>query len=45
MTRRSSPFAKLAREAARLAGQAADAKEALYLATFLKPETTTVPVG
>ncbi len=43
--RRSSPLVKLGREVARLAGQAADAKEAIYLKTFVKPETTTVPVG
>ena len=44
-TRRSSLFIKLGREVARLAGQAADAREAIYLKTFVKPETTTVPVG
>jgi glycosyl transferase family 25 len=42
---RRSPFARLWREGIRLAGQAAEAKEAIYLKTFLKPETTTVPVG
>ena len=36
---------KLFREAKRLAEQLAEAREAIYLKTFLKPETTRVPVG
>jgi len=40
-----SPLAKLLREAFRLGEQAVDAKEALFLRTFLKARTTTVPVG
>ena len=43
--RRNSPLLKLVREAARLAGQAAEAREAIYLGAVVKPETTTVPVG
>ncbi len=43
-TRRNSPIAKAAREVTRLASQVADAREAIYLRTVVKPETTTVPV-
>lgn len=44
--KRRRPFvARLTREGARLAGQVGEAKEAIYLATVLKTETTTVPVG
>jgi GR25 family glycosyltransferase involved in LPS biosynthesis len=38
-------FAKVFREAARLAEQVADVKEAIYLKTFLKSEKSKVPVG
>ena len=44
-TRRRAPFAKVLHEGARLAAQVAEAREAIYLETVLKPETTTVPVG
>jgi glycosyl transferase family 25 len=43
--RRRSAFGKVLHEAARLAEQTSELKEALYLKTFLKPETTTVDVG
>ena len=36
---------KLSRETVRLVEQVADYKEAIYLATFLKPVTTTVALG
>jgi glycosyl transferase family 25 len=44
-TRRRSGAAKVLHEAARLIGQVAELKEAIYLRTFLKPDTTTVSVG
>ncbi len=43
--RRRSLFSRLAREGARLAEQVGEAKEAVYLRTVLRLETTTVPVG
>jgi len=43
--RRRSPFSRLVREGSRLAGQVGETKEAIYLKTVLKAETTTVPVG
>ncbi len=43
--RRRPVLGKLLREAARLVGQTAAAKEAIYLRSFLKLETTTVGVG
>jgi glycosyl transferase family 25 len=43
--RRSAPLRRLWRETARLGGQAADLKEAIYLEAFLRPETTKVAVG
>jgi glycosyl transferase family 25 len=43
--RRLSPWARLLREGARLAGQAAEAKEAIYLKIYVKIDTTIVPVG
>jgi GR25 family glycosyltransferase involved in LPS biosynthesis len=43
--RRLPTLGKLWREGARLAGQAAEAREAIYLKTFLRPETTTIGVG
>jgi glycosyl transferase family 25 len=42
---RRPALVKLLREAGRLAEQLAEAREAMYLKAFLKPETTTVPVG
>jgi glycosyl transferase, family 25 len=42
---RRPALVKLFREAERLAEQLAEMKEATYLKTFLKLETTTVPVG
>ncbi len=44
-TRRRSALAKIFREGVRLIGQTAELKEAIYLKTFLKTETTTVGVG
>ena len=44
-SRRGSSLAKVLREGARLAGQASELRETIYLKTFLKPETTTVKVG
>jgi GR25 family glycosyltransferase involved in LPS biosynthesis len=43
--RGKSPLSRVLREGVRLAEQAADAREAIYLRTFLKLETTTVRVG
>ncbi len=44
-TRRRSGASKVLHESARLLGQVAELKEAIYLRTFLKPDTTTVDVG
>ncbi len=44
-TRRRSPLGKILHEGARLVGQIAELKEAIYLKTFLRPETTTVGIG
>jgi len=43
--RRLATLGKLWREGARLVGQAAEAKEAIYLRAFVRAETTTVEVG
>ena len=43
--RRLPALGRLWREGARLVGQAAEAREAIYLRAFLKPETTTIGVG
>lgn len=43
--RRRSPLAKLAREVARFAAQADDAREVLRLRTTVRTETAVVPVG
>jgi glycosyl transferase family 25 len=42
---RRPALVKLLREAERLTEQVAELKETIYLKTFTKPETTTVPVG
>ncbi len=44
-TRRRSPLGKVLHEGARLGEQAAELKEAIYLRTFLRPDTTTVGMG
>ncbi len=44
-TRRRSSLARLLREGVRLVRQTSGLKEAIYLRAFLRPETTTVPVG
>ncbi len=44
-THRRTGLGKVLHEGARLIGQVAELKEAIYLRTFLKPDTTTVEVG
>jgi glycosyl transferase family 25 len=44
-THRRGRLGKVLHEGARLVGQAAGLKEAIYLRAFLKPDTTTVEVG
>lgn len=44
-TRRRSTLGKVLHEGVRLVGQIAELKEAIYLRTFLKPDTTTVKIG
>jgi glycosyl transferase, family 25 len=43
--RRLPPLGRLSREGARLVAKVSDVGEAIYLRTFLRPETTTVGVG